>query len=175
MREPLMSLLVMMTLVPSVALADRTVSQTVDKRDLSGGERTDEGTRSWTEQNGCKSDDAGHIVGHALGGENDSNNMVPMDPRLNRGAYSQFEKKVRDLVNKHGEVDVFVTLRFNTSVSKTRPSRIEYTAKAPAVKASKLSATSISATFDNPLPSGWNVGCTCRGVPDSAKKTPCEK
>lgn len=175
MRQPLMSLLVVMTMLPTAALADRTVSQTVDKRDLSGGQRTDEGTRSWTEQNGCASDDAGHIIGNALGGENDSNNMMPLDARLNRGAYAQFEQKVKDLVNKHGEADVFVTLKFNSSVSSTRPSRIEYVAKAPAVKASKLSATSISASFDNPLPSGWNAGCTCRGVNDSAKKTPCKK
>lgn len=175
MRQTTMSLLVLMTMLPTAALADRTVSQTVDKRDLSGGERTDEGTRSWTEKNGCESDDAGHIIGNALGGENDSNNMMPLDARLNRGVYAQFEKQVRDLVNKHGEADVFVTLRFNSSVSSTRPTRIEYVAKAPAVKASKLSAATISKTFDNPLPSGWNVDCTCRGVNDSAKKTPCKK
>jgi hypothetical protein len=107
------------------------VSQTVDKRDLSGGQRTDEGTRSWTEKNGCESDDAGHIIGNALGGENDSNNMMPLDARLNRGAYSQFEQKVKDLVNKHGEADVFVTLKFNSSVSSTRPSRSSTSPRRP--------------------------------------------
>ena len=125
----------MMTLAPAASWADRTVSQTVDKRDLSGGQRTDAGTRSWTEKNGCADDDAGHIIGNALGGENDTNNMMPLDARLNRGAYAQFEQKVKVLVTKHGEADVFVTLRFNTSVSSTRPTQIEYVAKAPAVKA----------------------------------------
>lgn len=90
-----------------MATADRTGSQTVDKRDLSGGQRTDAGTRSWTEKNGCASDDAGHIF--------------------------------------------------------------DYVAKAPAVKAQGLSASTISASFDNPRPTGWNQGCTCRGVVASAR------
>lgn len=164
----------MMTLAPAASWADRTVSQTVDKRDLSGGQRTDAGTRSWTEKNGCADDDAGHIIGNALGGENDTNNMMPLDARLNRGAYAQFEQKVKALVTKHGEADVFVTLRFNTSVSSTRPTQIDCVAKAPAVKAQGLSAVTLSERFDNPLPSGWNQGCTCRGVVASARKTPCK-
>ena len=32
----------------------------------------------------------------------------------------------------------------------------------------------LSERFDNPLPSGWNQGCTCRGVAASARKTPCK-
>lgn len=171
----MVSVLMAMVLVPATARADRTVSQTVDKRDLSGGERTDEYTRAWTEKNGCIKDDAGHIIGNALGGENSVNNMMPLDLTLNRGAYSRFEAEVKKLVQEYGEADVFVTLHYNSSISKTRPSAITYVAKADAVPAQKLSAKTLTKKFDNPLPSDWKNPCVCEGVLNNAQLKPKAK
>ena len=149
--------------VAPAAAGKRTVGITIEASDLRGGARRDAGSRAWVQRNGCVADEGGYVIGRALGGASGRANVAPMDSKLNREKLAAFEKKAKAFVREWETVDVWVTLHFDDSVSKTRPTRFFY----------KLAATngpSMDEWFDNPLPPDSQNPCVCAGVLGNAAK-----
>jgi hypothetical protein len=72
-------------------------------------------------------DDAGHIIGRALGGPGgvSSGNIIPQVPAINRGAFAQFEGGVLEQVKAGKSVQVRVELIYPDGAT-TKPSMIRY-------------------------------------------------
>jgi hypothetical protein len=72
-------------------------------------------------------DDRGHIVGAALGGSPQSENLFSQDPRVNRGAYRDFEADIRRVLTKHHDwvALIKVTLVYEQGASCSKPTNPE--------------------------------------------------
>ena len=57
-------------------------------------------------------DERGHIIGHQLGGEETLDNLIPMDAKLNRGAYRQWETELLAALKAGKTVYVEVELHY---------------------------------------------------------------
>lgn len=68
--------------------------------------------------------DGGHLIGDSLGGPSEPYNLVEMTRTLNRGAYAQHEKNLKNLVQEGH--DVKVDVRPIYAGSKIMPSEIVY-------------------------------------------------
>ncbi|CAF0946986.1 unnamed protein product [Adineta steineri] len=93
------------------------------------GSATNDATRKFAREMGKPTDDAGHIIGNNLGGTGRNvYNIFPQSPNINRGAWSQEEKDIRNLVLTHKQpVEVIVQLYYPT-IDATRPNRFTYRA-----------------------------------------------
>lgn len=69
-------------------------------------------------------DDAGHIIGRQLGGENCGANLTPQDAVLNRGEYKSYEARIARDVRKGNSARIEVTMKY--SGSSERPSTFVY-------------------------------------------------
>ena len=69
-------------------------------------------------------DDAGHIVGRQLGGENCGANLTPQDAALNRGEYKALEARIARDVRKGHSARIEVEMKY--SGSSERPSSFVY-------------------------------------------------
>lgn len=74
-------------------------------------------------------DDPGHMIGKQLGGSGGKKNVFPQDFHVNRGEFAQFEGRVVDFVDLHGQADI--QIKFQYKNGGTRPTKITYTATAP--------------------------------------------
>lgn len=68
--------------------------------------------------------DGGHLIGDSLGGPSIPNNLVEMTSSLNRGAYAQLEKQLKNAAEAGH--DVKVDIRPIYDGNKLMPSKIEY-------------------------------------------------
>ena len=75
---------------------------------------------------GNTDDDAGHIIGKQLGGSGGKKNVFLQNFHVNRGAFAQFEGKVADFIELHGETKVKLTFKYDQQISKTRPISVTY-------------------------------------------------
>ncbi|CAF1146788.1 unnamed protein product [Adineta steineri] len=93
------------------------------------GSATNDATRKFAREMGKPTDDAGHIIGNNLGGTGRNvYNIFPQSSNINRGAWSQEEKDIRNLVLTHKQpVEVIVQLYYPT-IDATRPNRFTYRA-----------------------------------------------
>ena len=72
-------------------------------------------------------DDApGHMKGKQLGGSGGKRNVFPQDFHVNRGEFAQFEGKVADFIELHGETKVKLSFKYDQQISKTRPISVTY-------------------------------------------------
>ncbi|CAF1113622.1 unnamed protein product [Adineta steineri] len=95
----------------------------------SKGSTTNDATRKFARAMGKLTDDAGHIIGNNLGGTGRNvYNIFPQSPNINRGAWSQEEKDIRNLVlTTKQPIEVVVQLYYPTTTA-TRPNRFTYRA-----------------------------------------------
>ena len=89
------------------------------------GQGTTQRTRTFARALGEASDDAGHLVGANLGGSRDFDNIIPQNPRINRGTFNQFERRIAERVRAGDEVFVRVVPKYSSDTA-TRPDRIVY-------------------------------------------------
>lgn len=68
--------------------------------------------------------DGGHLIGDSLGGPSISANLVEMSSTLNRGAYAQLERQLKNAAQEGH--DVKVDIRPIYDGNKLMPSKIEY-------------------------------------------------
>ena len=66
------------------------------------------------------------MIGKQLGGSGGKKNVFPQDFHVNRGAFAQFEGKVADFIELHGETKVQLTFKYDQQISKTRPISVTY-------------------------------------------------
>ncbi len=94
-----------------------------------GGSTTNDAVRKFARAMGKPTDDAGHIIGNQLGGTGRSfYNIFPQNPNINRGAWSQEENQIRNLVLTTGQpIEVIVQLYYPT-ITATRPNHFTYRA-----------------------------------------------
>ena len=67
-------------------------------------------------------DERGHIIGHQLGGGETLDNLIPMDAKLNRGAYRQWENELF-AARKAGKT-VYVEVELHYEGTSHRPTEI---------------------------------------------------
>ncbi|MDC1142119.1 polymorphic toxin-type HINT domain-containing protein [Planctomycetota bacterium] len=98
----------------------------VTRADLGTGTSTNAASRAYARSLGNANDDAGHLIAKNLGGPGGKNsgNIVPQDPRINRGEFAQFEGEVAGLIQQHGSAFIRVMPRYKGN--STRPFRIDY-------------------------------------------------
>ncbi len=97
---------------------------TVSKAELRTGSGTNQSSRDYARSLGNQTDDAGHILGNVLGGQGGKGNVFPQLPGINRGRYRDFEKEVKDYIEKNGSVDIEWVFKYENGGS--RPTRIFY-------------------------------------------------
>ena len=90
-----------------------TAKATVKRADLGTGTNTNTASRGYARGLGNADDDAGHMIGKQLGGSGGKKNVFPQDFHVNRGAFAQFEGKVADFVQLHGETKVKLTFNYD--------------------------------------------------------------
>ena len=100
------------------------------KKNLDTGSEPTAKIRSFKDDYGCESDDAGHIIANRLGGcGNAAANIFPQDPRINRGEFRSVEAKVadavKDLRSSKDYIRYTVELGYS-SAKKTRPHVVYY-------------------------------------------------
>jgi RHS repeat-associated protein len=88
------------------------------------GTSTNSSSRAFARKIGDIKDDAGHIIAKILGGSGRKSDVFPQLSAVNRGAYRDFEKRIKDYVIQNGAVNV--DIRFITNVSKTRARQVLY-------------------------------------------------
>ena len=101
----------------------------LDKAFINGGTKPTTASQNWTAANGLPSDDPGHILARVLGGPGGirSDNIVPIDITLNRGALSSLEKQLASRVSKNGDnVSVHIQLVYGNATLPNRPTQIVY-------------------------------------------------
>ena len=98
----------------------------IQKEHLGSGTGTTLAARLWARVMGRESDDAGHLIGRALGGPGGmtSRNIIPQSPNVNRGSFKQFEAQIASAVRNGDEVFVRVRPRYYSG--STRPHTIDY-------------------------------------------------
>jgi len=94
--------------------------------DLGAGTSTNAATRAAARAAGMATDDAGHLIGRALGGPGGVNarNFVPQDLSVNRGIFRAFEQRVAAEVEAGNQVFVRVSPQYVGPA--TRPNEILY-------------------------------------------------
>ena len=119
-----------LTIIPTVTKGKNdeilTAEATIKRTDLGTGTNTNAASRSYARGLGNADDDAGHMIGKQLGGSGGKKNVFPQDFHVNRGAFAQFEGKVADFVELHGETKVKLTFNYDQQISKTRPISVTY-------------------------------------------------
>nr|WP_240155499.1 RHS repeat-associated core domain-containing protein [Pantoea multigeneris] len=101
-----------------------TARATVSPADLKTGTGINASARAAARAMGFQTDDAGHILAKALGGQGGKNNVFPQLASINRGDYRMFEKSVRDYIGQKGAVDIEWTFKYANG--GTRPTGIKY-------------------------------------------------
>jgi len=101
----------------------------VTPQTIRGGSTTNDAVRKYARSMGKNTDDAGHIIANQLGGTGRSNyNIFPQSPNINRGAWSQEEKAIYNIVSQTNQpVEVVVQFYYPTTTS-TRPKHFTYRA-----------------------------------------------
>lgn len=107
---------------------------------------------------GKPTDDAGHIIGKALGGPGNVGNIFPQHPGMNRGAFRAFEQEIAKMVAaKHGgrwvykqPIVVSVSFNYGGKVRPDRPTRVNYCYEA--VRLSDKRTVKNCRAFGNPQP-----------------------
>ena len=119
-----------LTIIPTVTRGTNnevlTAEATIKRTDLGTGTNTNAASRSHARSLGNADDDAGHMIGKQLGGSGGKKDVFPQDFHVNRGAFAQFEGKVADFVELHGETKVKLTFKYDQQISKTRPISVTY-------------------------------------------------
>ena len=119
-----------LTIIPTVTKGTNneilTADATIKRADLGTGTNTNAASRNHARSLGNADDDAGHMIGKQLGGSGGKKNVFPQDFHVNRGAFAQFEGKVADFVELHGETKVKLTFNYDQQISKTRPISVTY-------------------------------------------------
>ena len=122
-----------LTIIPTVTRGANkeilTAEATIKKSDLGTGTNTNAASRKYARSLGNVDDDAGHMIGKQLGGSGGKRNVFPQDFHVNRGEFAQFEGRVVDFVDLHGQADI--QIKFQYKNGGTRPTKITYTATAP--------------------------------------------
>ena len=122
-----------LTIIPTVTKGTNneilTAEATIKRTDLGTGTNTNAASRSYARGLGNADDDAGHMIGKQLGGSGGKKNVFPQDFHVNRGEFAQFEGRVVDFVDLHGQADI--QIKFQYKNGGTRPTKITYTATAP--------------------------------------------
>ena len=106
-----------------------TAEATIKRSDLGTGTDTNAASRKYARSLGNADDDAGHMIGKQLGGSGGKRNVFPQDFHVNRGEFAQFEGRVVDFIDLHGQADI--QIKFQYKNGGTRPTKITYTATAP--------------------------------------------
>ncbi len=97
---------------------------TVTEDMLGKGTNVNKSARDYARSLGNADDDAGHILGKALGGKGGKDNVFPQLPSTNRGEFRMFESRVRDEILTNGPLDL--KWKFDYIGNSTRPSGIIY-------------------------------------------------
>ena len=122
-----------LTIIPTVTRGANkevlTAEATIKRSDLGTGTNTNAASRKYARSLGNADDDAGHMIGKQLGGSGGKKNVFPQDFHVNRGEFAQFEGRVVDFVDLHGQADI--QIKFQYKNGGTRPTKITYTATAP--------------------------------------------
>lgn len=94
----------------------------INERNLYGGTRTTAKMRSLVQRDfGRGTDQAGHVIGFALGGSGSrKENIVPLSGTANRTQWHTVEKNVAQAVAEHGKV-VYTLQYMYTNTNSTRP------------------------------------------------------
>ena len=120
-----------------------SASAKISPATLDKGTDTTSCTQSYArslDDDGTVDADAGHILAHRLGGlGNQPINIFPQDLSVNRGAYAQFENKIYDCVaGGASSASLSWTFQYSSS-SKTKPSKVTYSASFSGGSCSTLS------------------------------------
>jgi len=101
----------------------------VGPSDLYTGTATNDKARKFARSMGNSTDDAGHSLARALGGSGtDLRNIFPQTPRINRGIFARYERRIRrDIQKSKMKAKLWQKLRYKGN--STRPYRIEYRVK----------------------------------------------
>jgi RHS repeat-associated protein len=94
-------------------------------KDLRTGTPTDAASRARAKRLGKRSDDAGHTRGRLLGGSGAKEYIFPQNPKINRGPFREFEKKIHDHIKKERRSVTFEQ-KFIYGNGGTRPTKIIY-------------------------------------------------
>lgn len=98
------------------------------KVELADGERNQYAQLKAGGTDRLNSDDGGHIIAREFGGSGDIHNLVPMDSTINRsGEYRQLETTLKNYVNEGYEVNVNVSLEYETESFRPEVFDITYT------------------------------------------------
>jgi len=112
----------------------------IEPQHLGTGTRTTASSRQQARGLGLATDDAGHLVANRLGGPGGQGFVVPQSPKVNRGAFRDFEAGIaRDVL---AGKDVFVRVIPRYGADATRPFEILYQVR--------VDGTTRSVVFPNP-------------------------
>lgn len=114
--------------------ADREeVQATVKIGNIGEGTDPSAAVRKAMKQIGAPGDQAGHLIAKVLGGPGSNLvNFVPLNPKLNTGRLSSFEKKIKKKIagNKTWEARIVIVLTYNTKAKyPKRPVTLYYVCK----------------------------------------------
>jgi len=114
----------------------------IELQHLLTGTRTTAEARTLARQAGGAADDAGHLIGRALGGRGGatSGNIIPQAPRINRGEFRQFETMIAQRVAAGDQVYIRIVPRYRGG--DLRPYEILYQAR--------INGKTVSQAFPNP-------------------------
>ena len=98
----------------------------VGPSDLYTGTATNQRARNFARSMGYGNDDAGHSLARALGGSGtDLRNIFPQLPRINRGIFARYERRVRRSIQKSG-LKAKIVQKLKYVGKSTRPYEIRY-------------------------------------------------
>ena len=123
-----------------------SVSAQITKRDLGTGTPTTNASRREANRNaGNIPDDAGHIIGAALGGRGGARarNFFAQNPHVNRGEFRDFEGWIADQVRAGRRVEVEINPKYHRGTNSGRPHEVEYNVR--------VDNQVHTRTFNNPL------------------------
>jgi RHS repeat-associated protein len=122
------------------------VKAELSRKYLRKGTGTTPKTRKLVRTIGKKTDDAGHPVARNLGGPGNSEDVIfPQTPKINRGVFRMFEKRVFDAVNTHGGASIQLELLYKGSL--LRPYKLIYRVNVRNTQGKVVD--SFKGTFDN--------------------------
>ncbi|UJR79011.1 Hypothetical protein I5071_10440 [Sandaracinus amylolyticus] len=91
-----------------------------------GTRATRAATRHGRLRSGRATDDAGHVVARALGGDGGLWNTFGQLPHINRGQFMQWEQQIADAVDAGSDVRISVVLNYADPANVTRVTSIDY-------------------------------------------------
>jgi|GEM_PF-4183418 len=131
-----------------------------------GESRISAAAKAKVKQHGCAGDAHGHIRANAMGGKGTANNIFPLNPSVNSGAFAQWEKHIVELLNTTKKRQhIFDRLKLEVSFSfdknslrPKRPTKVVYCYRGRRLDPNTGHRSSVHECkeFANPAPASCN-------------------